>query len=726
MTTPTLAVLWHMHQPYYRNMLTGECIQPWVRLHGIHSYYDMLSLYEKYPDIGVDINFVPSLLRQLREYTEQGLSDKFFELSQVDAKELDQSQKMFILRNFFMANHERMIKPYPRYWKLFQQRGTSLQDVDLEHAIRYFSWKDYLDLQVFYNLVWFGFAAREEHPEIEQMLSNPASGHIFTEEDKKFVLKLQLDVLKKLMEKIHNHPKNIELTTTPYFHPITPLLIDTDIAKRCMPKVELPAKFTSHNFAQFQLQHGANYFEQTVGHKPEGMWPSEGSVCPEMIPLLEKTGIKWVAADEGILFLSGVAGKKADCLYKPYVAEYEGSKVTMVFRDRELSDLIGFSYGRMPTDMAVNDFLDRIKETAKSTTGDAPLITVLLDGENAWETYEESGKHFLTGFLEGIRKTKVKCATISQYLAEHPARHILKTIHSGSWINSNFHIWIGKPQKNQGWNYIKRVYDELAPKLNLILANPNRSDKELFALESFSAACGSDWFWWFDDDFSSEFKSDFDKIFRMHLKNTFSFLERDIPVFLFEPIYKYHETPHHQQGEVKPPGFIYPVLDGVNTSFFEWSNAVRLDIGRARGTMGQTDELIETIFFGFNDEAFFFRIDALKKDVTFSLKDSEEIILYLHDGASKYKVRLYFDGKRYQMKFVESPDEGYVNGTHTVEWSIKSVFEMGFKFSNLGYHPGEKITAILTVVRHGIEARHYSHITFTVPDETYERSMWSV
>jgi hypothetical protein len=177
---------------------------------------------------------------------------------------------------------------------------------------------------------------------------------------------------------------------------------------------------------------------------------------------------------------------------------------------------------------------------------------------------------------------------------------------------------------------------------------------------------------------------------------------------------------------MSPQGFIYPVIDGLNTSFFEWANATRLDIGRNRGTMGQSDELIDTIYFGFNTQDFFLRIDSLQKNVTFTLKPGEDIIIYLHDNTKKYKLRLFFEGGRYQMKFIDSPEEGYTNGTHTVKFCVKSVFEMGLNFKELGYAPGEKITIILTVVRHGIEARHYSHMSFVVPDEGYERQMWSV
>ena len=727
MKTLNLAFLWHMHQPYYRNIITGECIQPWVRLHGVHSYYDMMKLYERHPNVQVDINFVPSLLKQLRNYVEDGLSDKFLDISRIDAKELTHQDKVFILRNFFMTNPERMIKPCPRYWKLYNMRGTKLDEIDFDDATRYFSWRDYLDMQVYFNLVWFGFVAREEFPEIDKMLSNNSSAPVFTEEDKKIVLDIQQEVLKRLMNLIRNTPPNIELTTTPYFHPITPLVIDTDIAKRCMPGATLPERFSAPEHANFQIKQGVKFFEESTGKKPAGMWPSEGSVCPEMIPLLENAGIKWISTDEGNLFLSGVGGKRADVIYQPYTATFENSSVEMIFRDRELSDLIGFNYYRMPANEAVSDLLGKIRANASLSSLDEPLVTILMDGENAWEAFENHGKAFLTTLFDTLDEQKdIKTTTISAYLESHKPTKKITKLHSGSWINSNFAIWIGKEQKNKAWGYIKRTRDELGKRLSGVLEKENRTPHEQMALESFAAGCGSDWFWWFDDDFQSEFKSDFDKIFRMHLKNAYSLFGRDIPVFLYEPIFKFSGKPHHINGEVRPCGFIYPTIDGLITSFFEWTNAVKINVGANRGPIGQTNELIESIYFGFNPNDFFLRLDPIKKEIPFTLADQEEVVIYLHDDTKKYKMHLFADGESYRYEFINSPEEGYSNGEHKANWASANVFEVGLNYKELGFVPGERITVIITVVRKGLEVRHYSHLTFSVPNDNYEQQMWTV
>ena len=717
-----VAFLWHMHQPYYRDMLTGESSMPWVRLHGIHSYYDMVRLHESMPDIEATINFVPSLIMQLREYVEEGKSDAFLDHTRVPADALNAQQKAFLLRHFFMANYDHLIKPCPNYWKLMERRGTDPQMVDYNEAIRFFSTQDYLDIQVFYNLVWFGFKAREEIPQIQELLSK--GGH-FTEDDKQFVLNTQQQILKSLLDAIKRvaASENIELSTTPFFHPILPLLIDTDFARRAMKKAPLPPRMTASAHARYQLSKAVSYMQEFTGQRPHGMWPAEGSVCPEMIPFLSETEISWIATDEGILLSSGVKGTRSELIYQPYIAEHGDARVAMVFRDRELSDLISFSYQRMKQEDAASDLIKRIKSIgANCPTGKDNIITIILDGENPWEHYPEGGKLFLNMLFQKMREEGIKTTSIGRYIQNHKPETTITKLHSGSWIAANYAIWIGKNQKNQGWNYLKRTVDELGS-----LISPRTGDlsepSHLKAIDSFAAACGSDWFWWFDDDFDSAFKSDFDRIFRTHLKNTFSFLKRDMPLFLFNPIYRYEER---EAAVITPPAFIDPLIDGEASSFFEWINATRINVRRFGGTMGQTEELFETIHFGFNPEAFFLRIDPIDDEKGFVLGEAEELIFYIHDEKNQYKLRLYQEGNAYKLVAVNEPEEGFKGGDYPISFGIANVFEMRCPFAELGYKAGEMLTLVITVVRSGVEMRRYSHIHFEVPDETYELKMWTV
>jgi alpha-amylase/alpha-mannosidase (GH57 family) len=708
-----------MHQPYYRDMKTGENSMPWVRLHGIHSYYDMVRLHESMPGLQATINFVPSLILQIREYAEDGKSDAFLEHTEIPAENLNNQQKAFILRHFFMANHEQMIRPYSAYFKLMEKRGIELDEADIDQAIRFFSTQDYLDIQVFYNLTWFGFEAREEIPQIKELLLKNGK---FTEDDKRFVIEAQRRILKSLLDAIKRVGTcdYIELSTTPFYHPILPLLIDTNFASRAMPKVKLPPRLTALPHAKYQLEKGISYMEGFLGKRPSGMWPAEGSVCPEMIPLLSQAGIKWIATDQGILLSSGIKGTKEEIIFQPYIAEHDNAQVAVVFRDREISDLISFTYYRMGTENAVEDFIKRIKLTAESCPKDREnIITIILDGENPWEHYPNSGKDFLYRLFQRIHEEGIQTTTISRFIEKFPPKNTIKKIHSGSWINANYAIWIGKDQKNKGWGYIKRTLDEVGRFINP--SNCNDADSQ-GALNSFAAACGSDWFWWFDDDFASAFKGDFDRIFRTHLKNVFSFLKRDLPLFLFDPIYRYEEQPEL----LKPLAFIYPEISGKAPSFFDWINAAKINVHRFGGTMAQSEELFETIYFGFNPESFFLRIDPIDKKKGFVLNDGEEIAIYIHNQEKKYKLRLFREGEQYKLAFCDEPEKGFCICDCKIQYVVSQVFEMGVPFKPLGYTPGEDLTLVITIVRNGVEVRRYSHLHFEVPDENYELLMWTV
>ena len=716
-----LAFIWHMHQPYYRDMATGDSTMPWVRLHGIHSYYDMLRLYERFPNTKGTINFVASLVDQLYEYVEGGKGDSFLDHTLVPAESLTPQQKIFLLRYFFMANPDREILPYSNYKKLYNRRGLDPAHIDFQQAIRFFSTQDYLDLQVFYNLVWFGWAAKEEIPEIASLLSR--GGH-FTEEEKLFVVDSQRKILKNLLESIRraSASSNVEITTTPYFHPIFPLLMDTGFASRCMPRASLPPQMKNPAIAAAQLAGALENMERWTGRRPTGLWPAEGSVCPEMIPLLSDAGVKWMATDDRVLMLSLYSLPKEQrdtSLHQPFEAAFGGKKVAMVFRDHGLSDLISFTYSRMPAGSAIDDFIGHMKVIDSDPRSGDKLVTVILDGENPWEFYPDSGREFLTGLFTSLDREGIPTTRVGDYIDEHPPAVTLENLHTGSWIDANFRIWIGKPQKNQGWSYIKRTMDEIGDALS-----PERraSDpRAAQAFESLCAACGSDWFWWYDDDFDSAFKADFDRIFRTHLKNVFLFLNRDVPIFLFEPIYRYAEV-----GELAdPPGFMYPSIDGQRTSFFEWANALRFNVRGRGGAMALSSEPFDTISFGFNTEASFIRIDPVDAEAGFKLGVDDELLVHVFDGGKKFKFA--FEDRDGRLSLNAVPINGDTPpDLSVIQWKADAVLEFSVPFGPFGFKPGERMTIAITINRKGVEIRRYSHIHFSVPDDTYEMRMWSV
>lgn len=720
MQRTTLAILWHMHQPYYRDMVTGESTMPWARLHGIHSYYDMLRLYEKFPKINGTINFVPSLIEQLLAYIEDGKSDTFLEHTLIPAEQLTPLQKTFLLRYFFMANPERKIFPYPAYRKLYERRGVDFAHIDFQQAIRFFSTQDYLDIQVLYNLTWFGFAAREEIPEIDELLLR---GSHFTEDNKKFVIDTQMRIIKNLLDAIRRASvsQNVEICTTPYYHPIFPLLLDTNFALRCMPRTALPAPMKLQGVAEHQLLNGLDKMERWTGRRPQGMWPAEGSVCPEMIPILANAGIKWIASDDRVLARSLARADQGTSHHQHFMAAFDGSEVGIVFRDHGISDLLSFTYSKMPAKMAIDDFLTILKRIdADSTKREEKLVTVILDGENAWEFYPESGKEFLTGLFATLEKENIPTTTIGSYFQKKTPAATIDKLYTASWIDANFRIWIGKPQKNQAWGYIKRVFDELGSDFTPEKREQNHEAQ--IAYESFCAACGSDWFWWFDDDFNSAFKADFDRLFRQHLKNAYMILGRDVPLFLFEPIFKFTEG----DGKMaEPAGFMTPSIDGLRTSFFEWANALRFNVRGRGGAIALSAEPFETILFGFNTEAFFLRFDPAGSEPGMNLEEGDEVVFYLHDGDkhSKFSIGKYPEGFKLKAPGIGEESDSTVSA---LRWSVRQVMEVAVSFASLGYKPGEKMTVAIALHRRGVEIRRYSHIHFLVPDDTYEQRMWSV
>ena len=705
-----------MHQPYYRDMMTGECTMPWVRLHGIHSYYDMLRLYREFPEARGTINFVPSLIEQLKAYAEEGASDAFLDHTLIPADDLTRQQKIFLLRHFFSANQERKIFPYGNYKKLFDKLGAG-SEVDYDQAVRFFSTQEYRDLQVLFNLVWFGFAAREEIPQLESMLL--AGGH-FTEEDKVFVVEAQRRILANLIGELGHaaSSENVELSTTPYYHPILPLIIDTDIAKRSMPKAKLPMRFSAPQIAREQLDRALGSMESWFGAKPAGVWPAEGSVCPEAIPMFAEAGVSWIATDDLVLKRSLPKGKRVE-IHKPYIATHGDKEVAIVFRDHGLSNLIGFTYSKMPAEEAVSDFLSHLKKIAADSEVERRLVTVILDGENPWEHYPDSGREFLREFFRRIQEEGVPTTRVGDYISIFPPEDRIQKLHSGSWIDANFGIWIGKPQKNQGWNYLGRSLEELGD----AFAQGAGAGDEAKAYESFCAACGSDWLWWFDDDFDSPFKGDFDRLFRGHLKNAFSLLGREVPLFLFEPIYKFEDQ---KPAFIEPSGFVRPSINGSDSSFFEWSNATRIGLhGRTSGVMTQSSiDPFEAIHFGFNQEAFYLRIEPVDRQRGFSLAPDERLLVGIHSDSATKRFRISSEGGPLRIEPVD--EEGEAIEGPLPAFAANVIVEMGFRFGELGLKVGDKVTLTIALSRKGIEVRRYSHIHFVVPDAEYELRMWRV
>lgn len=491
---------------------------PWVRLHGTKDYLDMLQILEKYPKIRQTFNLVPSLIEQIEAYANNSVKDRFFELSLKPAKELNTQDKAFIKDNFFSINKERFIAVHPRYYDLYLKKQSQIE----------FNTRDYLDLQLWFNLAWIDPLFRQNTPELKRLA---VKARFFTEEDKALVLNKQTDLIRQILPAYNKSSQNgqIEITTTPFYHPILPLLYDTSIAKQANPKTVLPKiKFSWPQDAKSQIDEAVEFHAARFGAPSAGMWPSEESVSEHILPFIMQAGIQWIVADEAILFKS-LKKKKRDVklLYQPYKLKRKAGELTVIFRDRNLSDIISFVYQAWKSEDAVADFMKHLENIHAAFKKEDILVTVAMDGENAWEYYVNDGHNFLNALYQQLSECPfVKTTTVKDYLSMHPAQSEIKYLKPGSWIFAEFGKWIGNPHKVKAWEHLaiarKSLEDALA---SMDTQSLERAWKQMYILE------GSDWFWWFGED-----HADFDRLFKMHLSNLFTLINKSMPDSLKEPI----------------------------------------------------------------------------------------------------------------------------------------------------------------------------------------------
>lgn len=575
-------------------------------------------ILEEFPQIKMNFNFVPSLLLQLLEYGLSSPLDTFLRLTNKSPDDLSPPEKILILENFFSSNFENMINPYPEYLRLWEKRKCLQKN--LKESLHKFTSQEIFDLQVWFNLTWFGYYAQKDLPEIKELINK---GKKFTPEDKQKVIDIQFEIMRKIIplyQKLQDR-EQIEITLSPFYHPILPLIYDTEIAKRSIPDISLPFQFSHPEDAKEQIKKAVEFYCEVWGREPRGMWPSEGSVCEEIIPLLSENKIYWFATDEDILYLSISSDKS---IYQPYIL---GENIYAVFRDKNLSNKISFTYYQMSAEEAVADFVGKLQEVARHTPEEKPLVVIALDGENPWENYEESGYKFLSSLYQKLDSTPyIRTVKISEFIAENKPRAVVQKIYSGSWINHNFGIWIGQEEDKRGWEMLKRTRDFLVEYLD---KNEIEEKIKKDVWEKIYIAEGSDWFWWWGDDFSSLQKDNFDILFRENLSYIYLRLNLEIPDFLLkdESVSPHNTLPH---------SLISPIIDGRVSDFYEWGGAGRY---QNKANLNLPSYVIKKIFYGFDRNNLYFRIDMdqkmfSKKDVKIKLfiQSKEKFIIeFSHD-----------------------------------------------------------------------------------------------
>jgi alpha-amylase/alpha-mannosidase (GH57 family) len=590
-----LAILWHMHQPYYEDLATGEHILPWVRLHAIKDYYGMVSMLEEFPQVRVTFNLVPSLLVQIQAFAEDRARDRHLAVGLKPAEELTADEGAFLVANGFHASFERMIRPYPRYAEL--QRRLQARDP--------FSVDDLRDLQVWHKLAWMDADWLVRDARLAALVQK---GSRFSESDKHTLREVELDLLRRVIPAYHlaSTRGQVELSTSPFYHPILPLLCDTDVHLHAHPHSPLPrGLFRAPQDGAAQLQRAFARHIALFGEPPHGVWPSEGSVSNEAIGLIAETGCAWTATDEGILARSLNRSVTAESLYRPYRIGPAEKSLTCLFRDHALSDLIGFSYQSWSPDAAADDFVRRVRDAgqrfaAEGGEGDA-VVSVILDGENAWEHYDGGGRPFLRALYTRLEQARDIGTVTMAEAASAPARR-LDAVFPGSWINSDFYIWAGHGDDHHAWTQLaeaRQAFEQHAPRA----AEPDR----VRATEELLIAEGSDWFWWYGDDHSSEHDREFDDLFRRHLRNVYRALGLAVP----DALYMSNITTDVRRGPLRPATLNQPVVDGEVTSFADWVGALPVPLGAGGRTMHRfASELVHAIWIGVGTSDIYLRVDG--------------------------------------------------------------------------------------------------------------------
>ena len=730
-----LCFLWHMHQPCYHDAGTGEMTLPWVRLHATKAYLDMAEAISRGPaNVKTTVNFVPVLLDQLDRYAKGTVRDSFLELSRKPAEKLSADESRFVLRYFFMANWETMVRPHPRYHALLMKRGTDATP-DLDGAVRRFTPAELRDLQVWFNLAWFGWAAKARFPVVKRMLEK---GGDFTEADKAAVLDAQLECIRAIVPawKALAEAGKVELTATPFYHPILPLVVNTRHAQRAIPDLPLPDDFLAPDDAQEQVLRAAKYHEATWGIAPQGMWPAEGSVSPEVVPLFRRAGVKWIATDEDVLFLSlGRRDRERD-LYRPWRFAHGGEEISMFFRDRTLSDLVGFTYSKMAPKDAANDLLHRVRSIASGARGAHPVISVILDGENPWEYYPDGGEGFLAHLYQGLSQLQeLRTTSFSQHLADRREPiEALGGLHSGSWISANYRIWIGHPEDNAGWNLLKRAREDVRARLAGPGAGgglaPLSPEQSAAAMDNLLRAEGSDWFWWYGDDFHSDNDAEFDHLFSTHLANAYRAAGLEPPGQLLLPI----SSAAKSVSTRVPIAFISPRIDGLSESYYEWKGAGYYAIGKSEGTMHKGTAYLVGIHYGFDASSLFLRLDPVsragsEKTSSGSREDlTLAISLVLGKERESREMRIAFPFRRGVSQWeLIAPGGKHVSTGSTI--AFQKVVELSLPLATLDVRPGATIDFAVRVLAGDVEIDRYPRtgsVKVIVPGEDFERLNWWV
>lgn len=614
-----------MHQPFYEDLATGEHVLPWVRMHALKDYWGMVAMLREFPTVRMTFNLVPSLLIQIQAFADNRAYDRQLEVGLRPAEDLDTAARTALIANGFHAPASRMIQPYPRFAELHARR----------HDPDRFTTADLRDLQVWHKLAWMDPDRLRDDARLQQLIRQQRD---FSEDDKQTLHDVELELLRAVIPAYREAATRgqIELSTSPFYHPILPLLCTTEVHRRAHPQSSLPRQlFARPDHAEEQVRRALAFHRDLFGSAPAGVWPSEGSVSDDTVTLLARLGCRWIATDEEVLARSRQERLSARSLYQPYEVGPDGASIRCLFRDHWLSDLVGFVYQSWEAEAAADDFVSKVRDAGQRFNDEAPAgapeatVAVILDGENAWEHYSDGGRPFLRALYRRLADADdIETVTMSEAAAA-PARRLTSLV-PGSWINADFYVWAGHEDDHRAWGQLAAacaVFDQRAGGIE--------SEARERAFNELLIAEGSDWFWWYGDDHSSDQDEVFDDLFRRHLRNAYDALGAVVP----DELYLSNISTRALPGPMPLRCMASPTINGEVDHFGEWLGARPVALRPAGGTMHQVaHQLVEEMRVAGDGMTIYLRLDG--PDLVSRLLSSELQLAVLVERPTRRRLAL--------------------------------------------------------------------------------------
>lgn len=734
-----LAFVWHLHQPNYQTQTDDVMLMPWTRLNAVRTYSGMLKYLDKYPDLKLNFDISPVLLDALEGYANGTINDIHSNLTLTPVEELTQDDMEFILNYFFDVDYNTCISKYPRYIDLYKRRFAK-EEIDIDD----FSMSGYSDIMTMFNLVWFTDEQIENYPEVKEIAEK---GKHYTNKHREALIYAQRDIISKIIPNFKRYlsENRIDILTCPYYHPILPILSDMDAAKTLSLRNPLPGSdIKMPDCAKAQIVKGFKRTEEVFGYTPQGMWAPEQCISSDVVEMMAEAGIKWTLSDESILsatihkdFVRDFKGFHQDPfdLCQTYSMSFgEDKEIRLIFRDAVLPNLISFEYPNYDAKTAAKDLYDRIKVVYNKFIN-APhqnhLLTIAMDGENAWRNYQDGGSAFLDELYKLISEDDtLETVKISDYIQSVEHVQKLDEIKTGSGVNRDFRFWTAEPTKNMAWRYLFNVYEDL----KRFEQDDNISlDLIRQAYEQLYTAQGSDWFWWFGEPNDSGQDHLFDYLFREHLKNIYVILGKPIPQNLEKPLSTFTGKPSRI-----PKGLISPALTGKADYDKEWQNAGSIDIPAS--PLMQDNKLFNRICFGCDYENLYFLFDVNK--YVYSLNTGGEqiyqVYIYIKTNNAEYTApvrplnksenvcSLLKESYSYELKLTFMQDKSFplffskamknnlwlMKKNNSVESIYDEVIEIKIPFEDLDVKYGEKIDFFII------------NGTFGRIEEIYPQDLW--